>query len=786
MFRLNLNFPLKLAVAVASAALITPITALATFDPAATSPSPLPPAAWGIDGCLSVHVKDPDEFAGYVDLLKASGIRWVRERSVWENEAIKARLALERDAGLHTSAFARTPGIGKPEREGNHLPEDLLAVYQAAYRQAKGAAGLVPVWELQNEADMGYIKDLPERYTAYARAMYLGLKDGARDAGHPTTVLMGAVGLPPGPWLERAAANGLYAYADAANIHFYGLAPELRGAIAAHRAFIREHVSLEGREPRSAGRLARHEHGWQGPRPWGSKRPEPLNRRADALPIWITECGINMVTQEDFNDSERRAAQHDFTVETALTAWREPDVAVFMPFVLVWKKDGHTMTMSPTEHFPAWTAYETLTRELRWPADRVMTRPPVDPSRLILQWLPDAPRRAVEGTRESGGGGGDEPARYDSPAKPVRTHKVAGTYRFTDGGSITGAVRLYNLGDTPRRGRLRWADGAAFTVRAAQQAETDLNLSPQPKLGDSRGSAGPTPNPPSLIPNDSSLLDGGRYVAVEVPPMGMVEVPVVFTPRAALGYFREEWRAEFMPTDGAGETWPVVFGLERLPVVMDFDIAPLPVAPAPSADWKGFAMAPEVVTSASGPWRGRNGVDIVNASESDVSGIFKVTTSQAHPMQPPSVAVRLQGLPEDGLLLVRADQPLVPWRRVRVDLFDDRGQRYTQWENGGMDYHGDGSEMWLSLRDFHIYFWGVTTADYRFDPKRIVELQLRFYLYDPEDEMSVTVELATPRDAARHARRAEGRVKGKGGAAAWPPWSKVSTSKVEGGAWPRA
>lgn len=744
----------------------------ATFDPAATPPS-LPPAAWGIDGCLSVHVKDPTEFAGYVDLLKASGIRWVRERSVAENEPVKARLALERDAGLHTSAFARTPGIGKPERAGNQLPEDLLAVYQAAYRQAQGAAGLVPVWELQNEADMGYIKDLPERFTAYAKAMYLGLKDGAREAGHPTTVLAGAVGLPPGPWLERATGNGFYAYADAANMHFYGLAPELRGAIAAHRAFIREHVDLANREPRAAGRLARHEQGWQAPRPAHLKRPAPLNQRRPALPIWITECGIRMVYENNFYDEQRRADQRDFTVETALTAWREPDVAVFMPFVLVWKKDGHTMTMSPTEHFPAWTAYERLTRELTWPADRVMTRPPRDPSRLILQWLPDAPRRdaSVEdkslrlSASESGALGGATGESMRQSAKtdlnlnpqlnldggdgaavvPVRTHKVAGTYRFVDGKPIVGAVRIYNLGWTERRGRLHWSDGAAFTANAAPQAGTDLNLISQPKPGDSRGSGGPTPNPSSLIPNHSSLLDSGVSAAVEVPPMSMIEVPVVFTPRAERGYFREEWRAEFTPTDGAGETWPVVFGLERLPVVEDFNLTPLPVAEAPSAEWMGHAMAPEVLTSSSGPWRGRNGLEVVWASDEEASGVFRLVRQQDHPMRPPSAVVRLRGLPEDGFLLVRADQLLKPWRRVRVDLFDDRGQRYTQWENGGLDYHGDGSEMWLSLRDFHIYFWGVTTEDYRFDPKRIVEMQLRFYLSDVDDEMEVTVELATPR-----------------------------------------
>lgn len=688
---IGLNYNVSLKLAVVAVLLVTAVTAPgaipathgpATFDQAITPPSPpLLPAGWGIDAVLTRHVQDDADFDAYVTLLHDSGVRWLRERGVRNEPREQAHFRALRDAEFATSAFVYASVGGAPQSADNHLPEHLLAVYQGSYEQAKANASVIQAWEMLGEPDMGYCRDLPERLTAFNKAMYLGLKDGARDAGRSTTVLMGAMGLPPGPWMARATANGIFAYTDAANIHFYGLAPELRGAIAAHRAFIREHVSLAGREPRAAGCLAPHEHGWQPPHPAYRKRPAPLNLRPAALPIWITECGIKLVSEENFHDPVRRAAQRDFTVETALTAWREPDVAVFMPFILVWKKDGHTMTMSPTEHFPAWTAYEKITRERSWPADRVMTRPPIDPSRLIMQWLPD-----------EGQG---------------RTHKVSGTYRFTAGGAITGAIRLYNLGDTPRRGRLEWADGEAFTASAAPDGE------------------------------------------LTVPPMGMVEVPVVFTPRTERGYFREEWRAECVPTDGAGETWPVVFGLERLPVAEDFEITPLPVAPAPSADWTGFAMKPEVVTSASGPWRGRNGVEIVSASERDVSGVFKVTAPQTHPMQPPSVAVRLAGLPEDGLLLVRSNQPLVPWRRVRVDLFDDRGQRYTQWENGGMDYHGDGSEMWLSLRDFHIYFWGVTTADYRFDPKRIVELQLRFYLYDPADEMAVTVDLATPRGVGK-------------------------------------
>ncbi len=634
------------------------------------SPAELPPADWGIDGVITLFPKDDADFEGYVRLLHKSGVRWVRERGVGQDPQMLERLRAMRAAGLNIVAFAGAPGAGGPQRPGNSLTEDLLAIYQGAFRQGRDFAGLVSAWELPGEPDIGYCPDLPERLAAFNKAMYLGLHDGAAAAGEPVIVLMGALGMPPGPWLERAAVNGVFDYTDAANIHFYGDPSDLTGVIEAHREFLRTQVGLADRVHWAARPLGFGERGWR-PSRTGANGGGHLAVRRPALPIWITECGLSAVPKNDYLNPERRERQAAFTRETALRAWREPDVAMFMPFILVHAGDGHAMTLSATEPLPAWSAYEQVSRDLSWP-DRPLAQPVRAPSRLVLQWLPLA-------------GQG-------------RTHKVAGTYRFVGDETIIGEVRIYNFDSVERRGRLSWSELTLVGVELSAPGE------------------------------------------IVVPPMGMVSVPVVFTPKTG-GYFREQWRAEFVPTGGEAGTWPVVFGLERLPRAEDFVIKPLKVAPAPKKNWPKL-WSDSVVTDEEGPWHGIDGVQILKASSDHAEGSFWVPETQVDPLRPPMAVVRLAGLPADGFLRVRSDQPLTPGRRVRVDLIDDRGQRFTIWEKGGADYHDPGRDLWLSLQDFHLFFWGHATKHPDFDPARIVELQLRIYLSDPDETMKVWVETA--------------------------------------------
>jgi hypothetical protein len=279
-----------------------------------------------------------------------------------------------------------------------------------------------------------------------------------------------------------------------------------------------------------------------------------------------------------------------------------------------------------------------------------------------------------------------------------RTHKVAGTYRFVGDETITGEVRVYNFGSVERRGRLTWSELLSVAVEVSDPGE------------------------------------------IVVPPMGMVSVPVVFTSKVA-GYFREQWRTKFTPVDADEATWPLVFGLERLPQNEDFVIKPLKLAEAPKKNWPRL-WPDSLVTDEEGPWRGIDGVQILTAANDRAEGSFWVPEKQVDPLRPPIAVARLAGLPADGFLRVRSDQELSPGRRVRVDLIDDLGQRFTLWEKGGADYHEPGRDLWLSLQDFHLFFWGPATKYPRFDPARIVELQLRVYLSDPDETMKVWVEIA--------------------------------------------
>jgi hypothetical protein len=201
---------------------------------------------------------------------------------------------------------------------------------------------------------------------------------------------MGALALPPGPWLERAARNGLLDYTDAYNFHFYGHAEDLTGVVRAHREFMGRQMAP-----------------------------------TDSLPLWITECGIKAVRPDDFLNDERRRMQADFTVATAGEA-RDGGVAVFMPFILVERGDPYALTLSADRPLPAWNAYAALTRALSWPG-RPVARRPFKANPVVLQWLPD-----------------------EGVATP---QKVSGTYRFRPGKTMPSELRIYNLGDETVHGR---------------------------------------------------------------------------------------------------------------------------------------------------------------------------------------------------------------------------------------------------------------------------------------------------------------------------------------------
>lgn len=319
-------------------------------------------AGWGLDAIVSRHL-GADQRPAFVRLLEQTEIHYLRERNhadsrdpaIWET----GEFATFRDlgeAGFGVVAFATLPGRPVGEERGNQLHENLLTVYAAARELGRRTGGLVAAWELPNEPDVFFVQDLPDRFAAYSKAVYLGLRDGARSSGvaraREPAVLMGALGHFPGPWLERAAANGLFDYTDGLNIHFYGHARDLPGAIRSQREFARQFTP--DRE----------------------------------LPVWITECGMNAVPYDDVEEARGREIQRAFTVATAQTALDE-GVAVFMPFVMVWGRNPQwSLIRTSGKPYPAWNAYTDFTRRHQLAAGSAVARP-ASPNRLVVQWLPD-------------------------------------------------------------------------------------------------------------------------------------------------------------------------------------------------------------------------------------------------------------------------------------------------------------------------------------------------------------------------------------------------------------
>ena len=325
---------------------------LATGGISSLSAQPAP--GWGVDACLTRHVSDA-EFPAYAQLVESAGVRIVRERDVGlrhpdgsYDRDVRAKFRQLKAGGLMVTAFASLPYPIEISGAGDSLPEDLRAVFQAGQVLRQDFRGLVDAWEMTGEPDVGYCRDLPDRLAAYQKALYLGLKSGGEGGG--PAVVMGALALPPGPWLERAARNGLLDYTDAYNFHFYGQAADLAGVIRAHRKFAEAHGGA-------------------------------------GLPLWITECGMKAVAPGDWGNADRRRRQTDFTVATARAALAG-GAAVFMPFILVEHGDPYALTLAADQPLPAWRAYASLIAATPWPK-RALTRvePRINP--VVLQWLPD-------------------------------------------------------------------------------------------------------------------------------------------------------------------------------------------------------------------------------------------------------------------------------------------------------------------------------------------------------------------------------------------------------------
>ena len=653
-------------------------------------------SGWGIDACLSCHVP-AGEVPGYLQLLRGSDIRWLRERGIASPisraQKLKSRNGemegplfafqpfcvsgsgersataeqrvwrAERRAGFRVVAFASSFRPLPLDDSVDQLPEDLLAVYWAFRETAIQTAGEVDAWEMVGEPETFFCRDLPDRVAAFQKAVYLALtsardtppseEEGSLKRGDGETerapsparqsapqvpvVLMGALAFPPGPWLEAAAANGLFDYTDAINLHHYGFAKDLGDVIAAHRAV--------------ASR-------------WTNGR---------SLPVWVTEAGLNNIPKRDWRNATARAAQADYLIECATQAIQQ-GVAVFMPFILVHRGDPFAMTEAANDVHPAWERYRDFTREHALNPAGPVAAPPPAPNPVVLQWLPDS--------------------MTCTPSKTSRS------YWFESDGDgawseLEGELRVYNFSATPVR------------VRVVAAGEIDPRL---------------------------SLAWGGGQPdeVVTLAPLSRRVLPVKIG-LTGNAYLRAElqFRAETLDAKDRGlATSPLAFAVETMPTD-ELPHRELRLAPGPPPETFPYVggTAPFVTTSRSASCRGLNGVTVV---EDDGAGslTFDVKESNEDALTPPQAIFSLpDGLPPAtaGFLRLRATDGRGRPAYLRVDLVDVDGQRFSIVEGLGRNPLVDsGDTVLLGYNDFHRWVFGNCRPGVGFDPRRIRGLQLRF------------------------------------------------------------
>jgi hypothetical protein len=232
--------------------------------------------------------------------------------------APRAALVQLRERGHKICILVRWPADWRTA----YLPLDLQKAFETGRKLGATFGDAVDAWEIENEPDLAFVPESAERYAAYLKSTYLGLKAGIADArksesgaafteattpkkrkaegpdnlgfrsqvsGFPQAplVLMGALGLPPGPWLGRFVANDGLSYTDGFNYHYYGYAEDFTGVYAQHE--------------RVAAELIRS----------GVKRYalDGIKFTEKQLPVFLTEIGYGMLGKEARDTKEGRLRQ---------------------------------------------------------------------------------------------------------------------------------------------------------------------------------------------------------------------------------------------------------------------------------------------------------------------------------------------------------------------------------------------------------------------------------------------------------------------------------------------
>jgi hypothetical protein len=282
---------------------------------------------------------------------------WARLRGIDLSKVPETREALLKlhANGIKTCVFLR---LSSPDWKRKYLPDDLRESYEHGRKLGAAFGDVVDAWEVDNEPDLGFVPESAERYTAFLKAMYLGIKAGAAEAKEQSgkskaqgaqpfaprpspnatngsLVIMGSLGLPPGPWLERFAANDGFVYTDGFNYHYYGYAEDFTGVYQQHEEAVNQ-LSVE--RYRLSGI------------PTNNPQPITNNLSQKNLPVFLTEVGYGMLGKEARDTKEGRLRQWRWfksVGEQANTLRIEAPMAFYLPPYLEYDTSEYGLTVPP-------------------------------------------------------------------------------------------------------------------------------------------------------------------------------------------------------------------------------------------------------------------------------------------------------------------------------------------------------------------------------------------------------------------------------------------------------
>ncbi len=209
-------------------------------------------------------------------------------------------------------AASITPRGGKGSISLHSYPSDLWKVFDAARTQLRSHQPSVQDWEIGNEMEFVFSRDLPDLTAAATKAAHLGLRMG----GARGRILMPSLAYRPGPYAQQLLDNHLAAHSDGWNFHFYGWAQDFAGNIREHRKLL-------------------------------------ADRGLPPMPLWATEVGtpdssINGVA----TNLLPLLRQASFFERLAVEAWME-EVAGFGAFILSpFVSEGIDYGMSASDFSP--------------------------------------------------------------------------------------------------------------------------------------------------------------------------------------------------------------------------------------------------------------------------------------------------------------------------------------------------------------------------------------------------------------------------------------------------